>query len=214
MLPLYDSWCALLVPFCRFHGHLQWTPVSLLRLFSTISTLLRVTFAMPILSQEDTNELDAGSTGQTSNASCQTPAAQQIYQRAIPRNPANPNPPSSQNVQTFCLKRSMLVRVHPASGTSSSMSRLEFRLRTAAAVETSEHSGIRAVILGAPSFPANTLEDFACSWSLLMRICLARLRRSILLTTCWWGVLRLPNSKERELTLPIQHSQQSPAWWW
>ena len=115
---------------------------------------------------------------------------------------------------TFCLKRSMLVRVHPASGTSSSMSRLEFRLRTAAAVETSEHSGIRAVILGAPSFPANTLEDFACSWSLLMRICLARLRRSILLTTCWWGVLRLPNSKERELTLPIQHSQQSPAWWW
>ncbi|CAN9140935.1 unnamed protein product [Alternaria alternata] len=60
---------------------------------------------MPILSQEDTNELDAGSTGQTSNASCQTPAAQQTYQRAIPRNPVNPNPPSSQNVQQTSTQR-------------------------------------------------------------------------------------------------------------
>ena len=115
MLPLHDSWCTLLVPFCRFHGHLQWTPVSLLRLFSTISSLLRVTFAMPILSQEDTNELDAGSTGQTSNASCQTPAAQQTYQRAIPRNLVNPNPPSSQNVQQTSTQR---TPVKPNNDTS------------------------------------------------------------------------------------------------
>ena len=126
MLPLYDSWCALLVPFCRFHGHLQWTPVSLLRLFSTISSLLRVTFAMPILSQEDTNELDAGSTGQTSNASCQTPAAQQTYQRAIPRNLVNPNPPSSQNVQQTSTQRTPVKSNNDISAIGQMQSKFSF----------------------------------------------------------------------------------------
>ena len=106
----------------------------------------------------------------------------------------------------FCLKRSTFARTNPASGTSSSISSAKFKLRTADAEETSEHRGMTATTRGALSRPAKTLVALACSLSLLMRICFARLRRSNFDMTCWCGVLRLPRSKPTASTLPIRLS--------
>jgi hypothetical protein len=106
----------------------------------------------------------------------------------------------------FCLKRSTFARTNPASGTSSSMSSAAFKLRTADAEDTSEHRGMTATMRGALSLPAKTLVALACSLSLLMRICFARLRRSNFDMTCWCGVLRLPRSNPTASTLPAKLS--------
>ncbi|KAG9185367.1 hypothetical protein G6011_07911 [Alternaria panax] len=60
---------------------------------------------MPALSQEIVDDLNTGSARQTSNASCQTPAAQQTHQHTTSRNPINPDPPASQSAHQRFTQR-------------------------------------------------------------------------------------------------------------